>query len=75
MQDSRSQHQNKAKGWLVLRGRLYAHRLAIQQEERRLKRKSSDSGTNSGDKIRTYRFTSVSLIQVVSVPTPAIPSS
>ncbi|CDZ98240.1 Mitochondrial polypeptide chain release factor [Phaffia rhodozyma] len=56
MQDGRSQHQNREKAWTILRGRLYAHRLAIKQEEDRKTRSALIPGMSRSDKIRTYNF-------------------
>lgn len=59
MRDSRSQHQNRAQAWIVLRAKMHAHRKAIQDEENRAKRKTQLPGMDRADKIRTWNFPQV----------------
>ncbi|KAI5454016.1 Peptide chain release factor 1, mitochondrial [Naganishia albida] len=56
MQDSRSQHQNKAWAWQILRARLLDQRLVQQAEDRRKTRQSQVKGMDRSDKVRTYNF-------------------
>jgi len=58
IQDGRSQHQNRAKAWQVLRARLaQAKREAREEEMLRLRRSVTGAGkTGRGDKIRTYNW-------------------
>ncbi|KAL7418764.1 Peptide chain release factor 1, mitochondrial [Cryptotrichosporon argae] len=56
MQDSRSQHQNRAWAWDVLRARLAERRRAQEVERRRESRRSQVKGADRGDKVRTYNF-------------------
>jgi peptide chain release factor 1 len=58
MQDSRSQHQNREKAWMVLRSRLaQARREAREEEMMRLRRSVVGvASTGRGDKIRTYSW-------------------
>ena len=59
MQDSRSQHQNKASAWRILRARLYDRKLNEEAVKRRAMRKSLIKGTDRSDKIRTYNYVQV----------------
>lgn len=56
MQDSRSQHQNKAWAWQILRARLLDLQLTQQAEDRRKTRRSQVKGMDRSDKVRTYNF-------------------
>lgn len=56
MQDSRSQHQNKAWAWQILRARLLDLHLTQQAEDRRKTRRSQVKGMDRSDKVRTYNF-------------------
>lgn len=56
MQDSRSQHQNKAWAWQILRARLLDRHLAEQQAQRRAARRDQVKGMDRSDKVRTYNF-------------------
>ncbi|GMK56897.1 hypothetical protein CspeluHIS016_0307370 [Cutaneotrichosporon spelunceum] len=56
MQDSRSQHQNRAWAWEVLRARLSERKHQQEIEDRRARRRSQVRGADRGDKIRTYNF-------------------
>ncbi|GAA5929987.1 hypothetical protein JCM1841_001236 [Sporobolomyces salmonicolor] len=56
MQDSRSQHENRAKAYKILRGRLMDRKLQAEQEARRSVRRTQVKGTDRSEKIRTYNF-------------------
>lgn len=56
MQDSRSQHSNRAKAWQILRARLLDRKLQEEQTERRDNRRSIIKGADRSEKIRTYNF-------------------
>jgi len=58
VQDGRSQHQNRAKAWQVLRARLaQAKREAREEEMLRLRRSATGAGKSGrSDKIRTYNW-------------------
>ncbi|GAA5873831.1 hypothetical protein JCM3774_000696 [Rhodotorula dairenensis] len=56
MQDSRSQHENRAKAYRVLRARLLDRKLQAEQDERRSVRRTQVRGTDRSEKIRTYNF-------------------
>lgn len=56
MQDSRSQHQNRAWAWDILRARLAERKHAEEVEAKRASRRSQVKGADRSDKIRTYNF-------------------
>ncbi|KAK8845521.1 peptide chain release factor 1 [Kwoniella newhampshirensis] len=56
MQDSRSQHQNRAWAWDILRARLSEKKHNEDVEARRASRRSQVKGADRSDKIRTYNF-------------------
>ncbi|KAK4688876.1 peptide chain release factor 1, partial [Tremellales sp. Uapishka_1] len=56
MQDSRSQHQNKAWAWEVLRARLSERKHDAEVERRRASRRDQVKGADRSDKVRTYNF-------------------
>lgn len=56
MQDSRSQHQNKAWAWDILRARLSELKHNQEIEDRRASRQSQVKSADRSDKIRTYNF-------------------
>lgn len=58
MQESRSQHQNRAKAWQVLRARIaQARREAREEEQARIRLSAVGIGKmGRGDKIRTYNW-------------------
>ncbi|KAG8904237.1 hypothetical protein FRB99_002057 [Tulasnella sp. 403] len=56
MQDSRSQHSNRAKAWQILRARLLDRRMTEDMVKRRESRRSIVKGAERTDKIRTYNF-------------------
>ncbi|WVQ80265.1 hypothetical protein IAT38_002370 [Cryptococcus sp. DSM 104549] len=56
MQDSRSQHQNKAWAWDILRARLSEKKHNEEVERRRAGRRDKVKGADFSDKIRTYNF-------------------
>ncbi|WVR03514.1 peptide chain release factor 1 [Kwoniella sp. DSM 27419] len=56
MQDSRSQHQNRAWAWEILRARLSEKKHNEEVEARRASRRDQVKGADRSDKIRTYNF-------------------
>ncbi|WVW81883.1 peptide chain release factor 1 [Kwoniella bestiolae CBS 10118] len=56
MQDSRSQHQNRAWAWDILRARLSEKKHNEEVEARRASRRDQVKGADRSDKIRTYNF-------------------
>ncbi|KAM0790968.1 hypothetical protein ACM66B_004272 [Microbotryomycetes sp. NB124-2] len=56
MQDSRSQHENRAKAYRVLRARLMDRKLQAEIEARRSVRRSQVRGADRSEKVRTYNF-------------------
>ncbi|ORX34764.1 hypothetical protein BD324DRAFT_634864 [Kockovaella imperatae] len=56
MQDSRSQHENRAWAWDVLRARISERKRKEEQERRRAKRADKIKGVFRGDKVRTYNY-------------------
>ncbi|KAG8775387.1 hypothetical protein FRC12_001525 [Ceratobasidium sp. 428] len=56
MQDSRSQHQNRAKAWLILRARLLDRKMQADVAERRAVRRDLVKGADRSEKVRTYNF-------------------
>ncbi|WOO84727.1 Peptide chain release factor 1 [Vanrija pseudolonga] len=56
MQDSRSQHQNRAWAWDVLRARLSERRHNEEVEARRAARQGQVKSADRSDKVRTYNF-------------------
>ncbi|WWC85881.1 uncharacterized protein L201_000748 [Kwoniella dendrophila CBS 6074] len=56
MQDSRSQHQNKAWAWDILRARLSEKKHNEEVEAKRASRRDQVKGADRSDKIRTYNF-------------------
>lgn len=56
MQDSRSQHQNREKAYMILRARLLDLKARQKQIENRDMRLSQVKNTNRSEKIRTYNF-------------------
>nr|ODN93051.1 peptide chain release factor 1 [Cryptococcus depauperatus CBS 7855] len=61
MQDSRSQHQNRAWAWEILRARLSEKKHTEEVEARRASRRDQVKGADRSDKIRTYNFNQASL--------------
>lgn len=59
MQDSRSQHQNRAWAWDVLRARLSELKHTQEVENRRASRQSQVKSADRSDKVRTYNFPQV----------------
>ena len=56
MQDTRSQHKNRAKAFQVLRARLLALQIIEAQATNRAERRAQVRGTDRSEKIRTYNF-------------------
>ncbi|TNY17467.1 peptide chain release factor 1 [Rhodotorula diobovata] len=56
MQDSRSQHENRAKAFRVLRARLLDRALQAEVDARRSLRRTQVRGADRSEKIRTYNF-------------------
>ena len=56
MQDTKSQSQNRAVAWQILRARLYDQQKAKQDAERAEARNSMIGSASRAEKIRTYRF-------------------
>jgi peptide chain release factor 1 len=56
MQDTRSQHKNRAKAFQVLRSRLLALHVAETQASDRAARRAQVRGQDRSEKIRTYNF-------------------
>ncbi|KAG8994393.1 hypothetical protein FRB94_009931 [Tulasnella sp. JGI-2019a] len=56
MQDSRSQHSNRAKAWQILRARLLDRKLTEEMQKRRDVRQSIVRSADRSEKIRTYNF-------------------
>lgn len=56
MQDSRSQHQNRAKAWDVLRARLLDRKLRADAAENRAMRRSQVASADRSERVRTYNF-------------------
>ncbi|KAG8964280.1 hypothetical protein FRC03_001933 [Tulasnella sp. 419] len=59
MQDSRSQHSNRAKAWQILRARLLDRKMAEEAQKRRDTRKNLVKSSDRSEKIRTYNFAQV----------------
>jgi peptide chain release factor 1 len=60
MQDSRSQHQNRAWAWDILRARLSERKRQAEVEAKRASRQSQVASAGRSDKVRTYNFPQVS---------------
>lgn len=60
MQDSRSQHQNRAWAWDILRARLSEKKHQEEVDARRASRQSQVKSADRSDKVRTYNFGQVS---------------
>jgi peptide chain release factor 1 len=56
MQDSKSQHQNRARAWQVLRARVYEHHQHQQDADRAATRSRMIGSGERGERIRTYRY-------------------
>ncbi|KAL3424592.1 RF-1 domain-containing protein [Phlyctema vagabunda] len=57
MQDSRSQHQNRAKAWQILRSKIaQGKREAREEEQIKVRNSIGASKMGRGDKIRTYNW-------------------
>ncbi|RSH80486.1 uncharacterized protein EHS24_009066 [Apiotrichum porosum] len=56
MQDSRSQHQNRAWAWDILRARLSERKRQAEVEAKRASRQSQVASAGRSDKVRTYNF-------------------
>ncbi|KAH9453499.1 hypothetical protein Pst134EA_024366 [Puccinia striiformis f. sp. tritici] len=62
MQDSRSQHQNRERAYMILRARLLDLKLRQKVIENRENRLSQVKNSNRSEKIRTYNFPQVGSI-------------
>ncbi|ODN76114.1 hypothetical protein L202_06046 [Cryptococcus amylolentus CBS 6039] len=60
MQDSRSQHQNRAWAWEILKARLSEKKHNEEVEMKRASRRDQVKGADRSDKIRTYNFNQAS---------------
>ncbi|KAK9447682.1 uncharacterized protein V1518DRAFT_386133 [Limtongia smithiae] len=56
MQDERSQHQNKAKAFMVLRARIAERQLIEMEQKRKQARESQVTSTDRADRSRTYNY-------------------
>ena len=56
MQESKSQHQNRAKAWQLLRARVYDHYQREKDAQRAETRASMIGSGGRSERIRTYRF-------------------
>lgn len=56
MQDSRSQHANRAKAWEVLRARLMDRKLREDEAQNRAMRRSQVASADRSERVRTYNF-------------------
>ncbi|KZO94586.1 release factor [Calocera viscosa TUFC12733] len=56
MQETRSQHQNKARAWEILRARLLQRKLAEDAEKKRSTRRGMIKSADRSEKVRTYNF-------------------
>lgn len=56
MQDSRSQHQNRAKAWEVLRARLLDRHLQKEAAENKAIRRAQVASADRSERVRTYNF-------------------
>lgn len=56
MQDTKSQHQNREKAWLLLRARVYEHFQQEADAERAASRSKMIGRAQRGERIRTYRY-------------------
>ncbi|KAK9383579.1 uncharacterized protein V2V93DRAFT_341389 [Kockiozyma suomiensis] len=56
IQDARSQHKNKAKAYMILRGRLAEKEYNEKVAEERKARTSQVTSTDRSDKLRTYNY-------------------
>lgn len=56
MQDEKSQHKNRAKGWRILKSRLFDHYESIKRAERESTRRDMIGSGDRSQRIRTYNF-------------------
>ncbi len=56
MQESKSQHQNRAKAWQLLRTRVYDHYQRLKDAQRAAERSRMIGSGDRSDRIRTYRY-------------------
>ncbi|WFD35031.1 Peptide chain release factor 1, mitochondrial [Malassezia cuniculi] len=56
MQESRSQHQNRARAWEVLRARLLDRKMRADAESNRALRRSQVASADRSERVRTYNF-------------------
>ena len=59
MQESRSQHQNRARAWEVLRARLLDRKLQADAASNRAMRRSQVASADRSERVRTYNFPQV----------------
>ena len=64
MQDSRSQHANRARAWQILRARLLDRKMSEEAVERRDNRRSIIKSADRSEKIRTYNYPQVRRVAV-----------
>lgn len=56
MQESKSQHQNRAKAWQLMRTRVYDHYQRLKDAKRAAERSKMIGSGDRSDRIRTYRY-------------------
>jgi peptide chain release factor 1 len=63
MQDERSQHQNRRRAFQILRARLLDVKMRQEEQERRDVRRNLVKGADRSEKVRTYNFPQVCLVE------------
>lgn len=56
MQESKSQHQNRAKAWQLLRARLHAYQQREKDAQRAQQRSAMIGSAGRSERVRTYRY-------------------